>query len=121
MMLPLREKNLNIAQSQEAYVKVSQKGSIMETRRETITQNKDGTIKRSILTEQFANVTIRNHEDVENDNPNHPKKRKRHQIQGFNDILEHMSGGNVEIKSSNLSSFIDTQGADVALTVVNPI
>ena len=118
MMLPLREKNLNIAQSQEAYVKVSQKGSIMETRRETITQNKDGTIKRSILTEQFANVTIRNHEDIENDNPNHPKKRKRHQIQGFNDILEHMSGGNVEMKTNILSRVIDTQGTNVAAGVV---
>ena len=65
-MLPLREISLNITQSQDAYVKVSQKGSIMETKRETITQNKDGTIKRSILTEQFANVTKRNHEENEN-------------------------------------------------------
>ena len=99
-------------------MKVSQKGSIMETRRETITQNKDGTIKRSILTEQFANVTIRNHEDIENDNPNHPKKRKRHQIQGFNDILEHMSVGNVEMKTNILSRVIDTQGTNVAAGVV---
>ena len=110
-MLPLRERNLNIIQPPEAYVKVAQKGSIMETRRETLTKNKDGTIKRSILTEQFANVTKRNHVDSDTDNPNHPKKRPRHQIQGFNDILEHMSGGNVEIKSNIISSVIDTQGA----------
>ena len=65
-------------QPQEAYVKVAEKGCILETIRETITENKDGTIRRSILTEQFANVTKRNH--VDNDNPNHPKKRKRNQI-----------------------------------------
>ena len=96
-----------LGQCQEAYVKVSQKGNIMETRRETITQNKDGIVKRSVLTEQFANITKRSHEDEENDDPNRPKKRTRHQSQGLSDILEHMSGGNVKVKTRILASVVD--------------
>ena len=103
-----------LGQCQEAYVKVSQKGNIMETRRETITQNKDGIVKRSVLTEQFANITKRNHKDEENDDPNRPKKRTRHQSQGLSDILEHMSGGNVKVKTRILASVVDAQGAEVA-------
>ena len=113
----LRERNENLAQTQETYVKVAQKGCIIETKRETIKPNKDGTIRRSVLTEQFVNVTKRNHDDKENETPNQPKKRNRQQIQGINDILEHMSSGNMEVKASILSSVIDAQGAEIAKIV----
>ena len=86
----------------------------MEKRRETITQNKDGTMKRSVLTERFANITKRIHENKENEDPNKPKKRTRHQSQGLSDILEHMSGGNVKVKTRILASVVDAQGAEVA-------
>ena len=113
----LRERNKNLAQTQETYVKVAQKGSIIETKRETFKPNKDGTIRRSVLTEQFVNVTKRKHDEEEKENLNQPKKRNRQQIQGINDILEHMSGGNVEVKATILSSVIDTQGAEIAKIV----
>ena len=72
----LLERNKNLAQSQEAYLKVSQIGNIIETRRETTTKNKDGTVKRSILKEQFANVTKRKHENDENEDPSKNKKNE---------------------------------------------
>ena len=71
-------------------------------------------MKRSVLTEQFANITKRYHEDEENDDPNRPKKRTRHQSQGLSDILDHMSGGNVKVKTRILASVIDAQGTEVA-------
>ena len=98
----------------ETLMKVSQKGNIIETRREIVTPNKDGTLKRSVLTEQYANVSKRKHENEENEDPNKPKKRTKHQSQGLNEILEHMSGGNVVVKTDILASVIDAQGADIA-------
>ena len=53
----LRERNQNLANTQDTFIKVSQKGNILETRREIFTQNKDGKLKKSVLTEQFANIT----------------------------------------------------------------
>ena len=51
----------------ETFLKVSQKGNIIETRREIITPNKDGTFKRSVLTEQYANISKRKHERIDRD------------------------------------------------------
>ena len=67
--------------------------------------------------EQFANITKRNIEDKENENEV-PKKRMRHQSQGLSEILEHMTGGNVEQKSTILAKVIDTQDAEVATKVL---
>ena len=97
---------------------MSQKGNIIQAQRETITYNKNGTIKRSILNEQYANISKRKHDNDENEDPNKPKKRTKHQSQGINEILEHMSGGNMEVKSSILSEVIDAQGPDIAASVV---
>ena len=55
----------------ETLLKVSQKGNIIETRREIITPNNDGTFKRSVLNEQYANISKRKNED--------PKPKKRTQ------------------------------------------
>ena len=41
----------------------------------------------------------------------------RHQSQSLNEILDHMSGGNVERKSTIIANVIDTQGAEVAAGV----
>ena len=100
--------------SSETLLKVSQKGNIIETRREIFIPNKDGTLKKSVLTEQYANVSKRKHENKENEDPNKVVKRTRHQSQGLNEILEHMSGGNVVVKTKILAGVIDTQGADIA-------
>ena len=104
--------------SPQTIIKVSQKGNIIQAQRETITCNKNGTIKRSILNEQYANISKRKHDNDENEDPNKPKKRTKHQSQGINEILEHMSGGNMEVKSSILSEVIDAQGPDIAACVV---
>ena len=66
------------------------------------------------MKKQFANVTKRKHEDDENEDPSKRMKRARHHSQGLDSILEHMSGWNVEVKTSILSNFIDTQGVVVA-------
>ena len=62
----------------ETLLKVSQKGNIIETRREIVTPNKDGTLKRSVLTEQYANVSKRKNENKENEDPNQPKRKIKH-------------------------------------------
>ena len=44
--------------------------------------------------------------------------KRENETKGFNDILEHMSGGNVEMKTNILSRVIDTPGTNVAAGVV---
>ena len=66
------------------------------------------------MNEQYANISKRKHDNDENEDPNKPKKRTKHQSQGINEILEHMSGGNMEIKTSILSEVKGTQGPDIA-------
>ena len=50
-------------------------------------------------------------------NANNPTKRIRHQCQNLNDILNHMSDGNVEIKSKILANVKDAGGDDVGTSV----
>ena len=70
------------------------------------------------MTEQYANVSKRKNENKENEDPNQPKRKIKHQSQGLNEILEHMSSGNVVVKTNTLASVIDAQGADIAEGVV---
>ena len=72
----LRTRNENLAKSPEAYVKVAQSGSIIETKREILTQNPDGTIRASVLTEQFANITKRKTEDNDKENEENINSKK---------------------------------------------
>ena len=68
----------------ETLLKVSQKGNIIETRREIITPNKDGTFKRLNNMPIFPNANMR----------------------GLTEILEHISGGNVDLKTSVIDAQI---------------
>ena len=111
----LRERNQNLANSQDTFVKVSQKGNIFETRREIFTQNKDGKLKKSVLTEQFANITKRKNNDTENIDPK--KQRPNQQSKGLSDILDHMSAGNEIMKTKILAGVIDAQGQNIATNV----
>ena len=87
----------------------------METRREIFTQNKDGKLKKSVLTEQFANITKRKNNDTENIDPK--KQRPNQQSKGLSDILDHMSAGNEIMKTKILAGVIDAQGQNIATNV----
>ena len=56
--------------------------------------------------------------ELGNEDPNKPKRKIKHRSQGLNEILEHMSSGNVVVKTNILASVIEAQGADIAEGVV---
>ena len=115
----MRERSQDLMKNESFLVKVVQKGNIIETKRPVLALQENGTISKKVVVEQYANITKRKTNEKENQNENElpPKKRMRHQSQALNEILDHMSGGNVERKSIILANVIDTQGAEVATGV----
>ena len=55
----LIEKNKELAENNDTFVKVAERGNIIETRRSILKQRDDGTFSKSVVVEQFANVTKR--------------------------------------------------------------
>ena len=112
------EKNQELLEHNDTFVKVAERGNIIETRRSILKQRDDGTFSKSVVVEQFANVTKRKtNVDKENIDVKNTTKRMRHQSQGLNEILDHMSDGNVEMKSKIIANVIDTGGESIASSV----
>ena len=56
------------------------------------------------MTEQFANIMKRKNNDTEN--LDLKRQRTNHQSKGLSDILDHMSGGNENMKTNILAGVI---------------
>ena len=67
------------------------------------------------MTEQFANIMKRKNNDTEN--LDLKRQRTNHQSKGLSDILDHMSGGNENMKTNILAGVIDAQGPNIATNV----
>ena len=76
----IRERNQDLLKNQEVLVKVVQKGNIIETKRPVLTLQENGSIGKTVVVEQFANITKTKTDDKENENETIPKKRMRHKV-----------------------------------------
>ena len=103
--------------TKDVYKKVDENMGIIETQTEFFTQNVAGTPKRSVVRQQFVNVTKRRSCDSENGDYDNQKKAKivqKKQSDTFKTVLNHLAGNDVECKASLLAKTIDSEGSELA-------
>ena len=81
------------SQNRNAYIKVNEIGSINEMKREVFKTNEDGTIKTTVVTQQFLDVTTRKRKST--DGNSDQKKSTNQQNKVF-------LGSNLKLKSAHL-------------------
>lgn len=122
----LKERNVEIANAldSDAIFKVGQKGNIIEAKRNVYTNQPDGTVKKTVVTEQFANVTKRTKrksgDDAENVDPNAAKitsAGERKQAETISDVLSHICGEDIEARSRLVAKLVDKEGPKFASTL----
>ena len=119
------QKILNEQENSFKIVKERSAGkNIIETKRTIFTQKKDGTIKKSVLTEQMANVTTRKRLHDKDTHEVTKIKRKsgegeRKQVENLDSILQHLTGQDFDSQVSILSKFIEQKGPEFSLLLVN--
>ena len=103
--------------NKEMYKKVDENKGIIETQTEFFTQNVAGTPKRSVVRQQFVNVTKRkscDSETVDNDDQKKAKIVHKKQSDTVKTVLNHLAGDDVESKASLLAKIVDSEGPEFA-------
>ena len=105
------------------YKKVKESDGIIETQRVTYTTKEDGTVKKAIVTEQFANVTRKKRKsgDAENINPETDKvtgSGQKKQADKVSHVLQHIAGESMESRSALVAKLVDKEGPEFAASVM---
>ena len=111
-----KDKILESAEGTETLKVVRERSSgpsITDTEKTVFSQNKDGSLKKSILKGTFANVTIRKRKP--DDEITGSGKLKRAKAVG--DILEHYSEHSPQTKAELVSKIIDREGTNFGKNV----
>ena len=93
--------------------------NIFETQTTKLKVQKDGTIKKTVITGQVAYITTRKRDSDNNTDDATAVKRKlgeaeRRQAQNISNILDHVSGNDQDTQASLISKVIDKKGPDFA-------
>ena len=117
-----------IKENKESYHMVRERSSgpnIIETKRTVLTQNEDGSIKKSVVLEQMAKITKRENkkrkfDTLENEEPIHHSltgEGERKQAQVIENVLHHLAGKDFETKCRLVAKLIDNEGPEFAATL----
>ena len=96
--------------------------NIFETKRTVLTQNPDGSMKKTVILEQMAKVTKRENGKRKNNNSETEDQNQykmtgegeRKQANIIDNVLEHLAGKDFETKSKLVAKLIDKEGPDFA-------
>ena len=96
--------------------------NIFETKRTFYSHNKDGTIKKTVLSEQMARVTRRKvskrtSEEAENEDPEVHKitgEGERKHAKVVQNVLKHLAGKNFETMAIIIAKLVDKAGTEFA-------
>ena len=96
------------AQNRNAYIKVKEIGSINEMKREVFKTNEDGTIKTTVVTQQFLDVTTRKRKSTDG-NPDQKKSTNtvKNQSKNVENVIRHVAGEGLENQAGLVAKYLD--------------
>ena len=106
------------AQNRNAYIKVKEIGSINEMKREVFKTNEDGTIKTTVVTQQFLDVTTRKRKSTDG-NPDQKKSTNtvKNQSKNVENVIRHVAGEGLENQAGLVAKYLDKKGIEFATAV----
>ena len=106
------------AQNRNAYIKVKEIGSINEMKREVFKTNEDGTIKTTVVTQQFLDVTTRKRKSTDG-NPDQKKSTNtvKNQSKNVENVIRHVAGEGLENQAGLVAKYLDKKGIEFAAAV----
>ena len=103
------------SQNKNRYTLVKDNNGVSEMKKDHITTKEDGTIKISVITEQFINVTSRkravSNEETANTNT------EKHKSMKVRNIVKHVAGENSEKQARIVAKYLDGEGPTFAAAV----
>ena len=95
----------------ETFRITSQESNIINAERTIVTENADGTLKKTVLKEQLAKITVRKRsisgENTENIEPGPSGEGKRKKSKTMNSVMNHLTANNSNDKAEMLAHIID--------------
>ena len=106
------------AQNRNAYIKVKEIDGINEMKREVFKTNEDGTIKTTVVTQQFLDVTTRKRKSTDG-NPDQKKRTNtvKNQSKNVENVIRHVAGEGLESQAGLVAKYLDKKGIEFAAAV----
>ena len=87
---------------------------IFDAKRKVFSKNADGTIKKSVITETYARVTLRQKRKAVDDVSGSAQIKRAKKI---NNIFDHTTEKDKDAKASLMARIIDKEGAEFGATI----
>ena len=106
------------AQNRNAYIMVKEIDCINEMKREVFKTNEDGTIKTTVVTQQFLDVTTRKRKSTDG-NPDQKKRTNtvKNQSKNVENVIRHVAGEGLESQAGLVAKYLDKKGIEFAAAV----
>ena len=112
------------SQSMATYTKVGDReGGVMDFKRIVLTPQENGTVKRSCVTQQLVDVTLRKRSKsgTENEDPNEKNKSKntqKQQAQKVSGVVKHVAGESIHDQAAVVAKLVDKEGPEFAASLM---
>ena len=103
------------------YTKIKEENGVYEMQRQVLTTDADGSIKTSVVTQQFVEVTTRKRKWNDNvgteQQTNTIEKREERQCKRVENVIKHLAGENLENQAGLVAKYLDQKGPEFTAEV----